>query len=182
MNLTDQAKPIDGGVADLLHVLTPKQREVLDLLIKFKTSKEISRILAISPHTVDQRVDAAKSKLGASSRNDLALRYRELIGDDAPIYERTTYDESHIASASETPQNHLNAEIEALASNLVFDMAGAAVSTREERDYRVVPELFDGQWGTIARLVTILAVTILLCIAFLGGLTILIQTSRLLEG
>ena len=33
--------------------LTAKQREVLDLLIEHKTSKEIARELGISPHTVD---------------------------------------------------------------------------------------------------------------------------------
>lgn len=41
--------------------LTAKQREVLDLLIQHMTSKEISRQLGISPHTVDQRIMLARA-------------------------------------------------------------------------------------------------------------------------
>lgn len=43
-----------------LQGLTRKQRQVLDLLIEHKTSKEIARRLSISPHTVDQRTQFAK--------------------------------------------------------------------------------------------------------------------------
>jgi hypothetical protein len=46
-------------------------------------------------------------------------------------------------------------------------------------EVRVVPELFDGRWGTLARLVTILAITILISVAFLGGLAIFVQVSSL---
>lgn len=49
---SDGSAPESAG-ADLLDQLTAKQREVLDLLIEHKTSKEISRQLGISPHTVD---------------------------------------------------------------------------------------------------------------------------------
>src|SRR6478752_3465006 len=55
----------------MLAGLTAKQREVLDLLIEHKTSKEIARELGISPHTVDQRIQFAKEKLGASSRSEV---------------------------------------------------------------------------------------------------------------
>ena len=59
--------------------LTEKQRQVLDLLIDHKTSKEIARELRISPHTVDQRIQFAKDKLGARSRSDVAVIYRRLL-------------------------------------------------------------------------------------------------------
>ncbi len=59
--------------------LTAKQRQVLDLLIEHKTSKEIARQLGISPHTVDQRIQFAKEKLGAASRNEAAAAYRNLV-------------------------------------------------------------------------------------------------------
>src|SRR5687767_15718396 len=68
----------EGGAAGLAG-LTDKQREVLDLLIEHKTSKEIARTLGISPHTVDQRIFFAKEKLGAASRNEAAAAYRRLI-------------------------------------------------------------------------------------------------------
>jgi hypothetical protein len=52
---------------------------VLDLLIEHKTSKEIARELGISPHTVDQRIQFAKEKLGANSRSEVAQLYRQLV-------------------------------------------------------------------------------------------------------
>lgn len=58
--------------------LTERQRQVLDLIIDYKTSKEIARILGISHHTVDQHVDTCKSKLGAANRKELARIYKDL--------------------------------------------------------------------------------------------------------
>src|SRR5262245_49126162 len=79
--------------------LTDKQREVLDLLLEHKTSKEIARLLRISPHTVDQRIQFAKDKLGANSRSEAAVAYRRLL----ETYERTTYDDSGIAPGAAEP-------------------------------------------------------------------------------
>jgi hypothetical protein len=64
----------------------------LDLLIQHKTSKEISRLLGISPHTVDQRILLARGKLGVATRNEVAQAYRRL----KTIYEQPVYDFSHI--------------------------------------------------------------------------------------
>ncbi len=80
----------------MLAGLTPKQREVLDLLIEHKTSKEIGRELGISPHTVDQRIQFAKEKLGASSRSEVAQLYRRLV----EICGQLTYQDSRIAAAA----------------------------------------------------------------------------------
>lgn len=44
----------------LLDELTDKQKEVLDLLVLRKTSRQIARELGNSPHTVDQRITAAR--------------------------------------------------------------------------------------------------------------------------
>lgn len=68
--------------------LTEKQRACLDLLIEHKTSKEIARLLDISKHTVDQRLNAARDTLGAQDRNEAAFLYRQL----KQIYDRMTYD------------------------------------------------------------------------------------------
>ena len=56
--------------------LTEKQRACLDLLIEHKTSKEIARLLDISKHTVDQRLNLARDTLGAQDRNESAFIYR----------------------------------------------------------------------------------------------------------
>lgn len=52
--------------------LTDGQKACLRLVDDHHTSKEIARILGISPFTVDQRLDAARRKLNAQSRKDAA--------------------------------------------------------------------------------------------------------------
>src|SRR5690606_11226820 len=90
----------------MLAGLTPKQREVLDLLIEHKTSKEIGRELGISPHTVDQRIQFAKEKLGASSRSEVAQLYRRLV----EICGQLTYEDSGIAAAAAEADNAARAQ------------------------------------------------------------------------
>jgi DNA-binding CsgD family transcriptional regulator len=173
--------------SERLATLTQKQRDVLDLLIQFKTSKEISRILHISPHTVDQRVEAAKTKLGASSRAELALIYRALLGPVPPgeasqpaadISERLTYEESHVAEPDVSVQFRSRVGPAIVPPNDP-EPGNWVVPDNDEDEIRVVPELFDGRWGTFARLVAILAITVLICVAFLGGLAIFVQVSSL---
>jgi DNA-binding CsgD family transcriptional regulator len=52
--------------------LTDGQKACLRLVDDHHTSKEIARMLGISPFTVDQRLDAARRKLNAPSRKDAA--------------------------------------------------------------------------------------------------------------
>ena len=68
-----------GEAQGVLTSLTKKQREVLDLVLQHKSSKEIARTLQISPHTVDQRIVSARQKLGAASRGELARAYSHLL-------------------------------------------------------------------------------------------------------
>lgn len=68
--------------------LTAKQRACLDLLLERKTSKQIGRELGISKYTVDQRITAARQALGASDRDDTAMRYARL----RKICDRIAYD------------------------------------------------------------------------------------------
>ncbi len=60
--------------------LTEKQRDVLNLLVQHKSSKEIARTLGISPYTVDQRIGAARRKFGVSRRGEVARTYGQLCG------------------------------------------------------------------------------------------------------
>lgn len=72
--------------------LTEKQRDCLDLLLERKTSKQIARQLGIAKPTVDQRITAARTILGAIDRDDTARRYARL----KQIYDRIIYDPVHI--------------------------------------------------------------------------------------
>lgn len=58
--------------------LSAKQREVLDLVLEHKSNKEIARLLGISPSAVDQRLAAARLRLGTSRRGDTARAYARL--------------------------------------------------------------------------------------------------------
>ena len=50
--------------------LTPRETEVLDLIVRGATNAEIARTLVISPKTVDHHVSAVLGKLGVGSRRE----------------------------------------------------------------------------------------------------------------
>lgn len=165
----------DPNAQALFADLTDKQREVLDLLLQHKTSKEIARRLDISPHTVDQRIQFAKQKLGASSRSEVAVAYRRLL----ELCGRTTYGESGIAAATLATDG-------GRGSGAAF--AKPPIRTRlfatpdEAVDYLVVQGMFDGRYGTLMRLGAIIAIAVLLTLLVLGALATLSQLSVLFAG
>ena len=50
------------------NILTPREKEVFDLLVLNKTTKEISLILKISEKTVRNHISNAMQKLGVKGR------------------------------------------------------------------------------------------------------------------
>jgi DNA-binding CsgD family transcriptional regulator len=157
--------------------LTDKQREVLDLLLEHKTSKEIARLLRISPHTVDQRIQFAKDKLGASSRSEAAVAYRRLL----ETYERTTYDDSGIAPGAARP-DIARRDRAPIAEPKSPQWTRPEAVRVAEADYQVVQGIFDGPHGTLVRLGTIGVLAVLITLLVLGGLATLAQLSQLLRG
>jgi NarL family two-component system response regulator LiaR len=74
---------LDSGAAQMLvqaaqqppplgHDLTPREREVLALLVEGKTNKQIAMRLSLSPGTVRIYVSEILSKLGVSNRTEAA--------------------------------------------------------------------------------------------------------------
>jgi DNA-binding CsgD family transcriptional regulator len=59
-----------GGAADLVEPLTPREREVLDLLVQGLTNRLIGERLGISEHTAKFHVNAILGKLGVESRTE----------------------------------------------------------------------------------------------------------------
>jgi len=51
-----------------------------------------------------------------------------------------------------------------------------------ELDFRVVPEWFDGRYGTLVRMSAIIAIAVFLVILVLGGLAIFSQLSEMMAG
>ena len=169
------AEYAEGGAGELAG-LTEKQRDVLDLLIEHKTSKEIARALGISPHTVDQRIFFAKEKLGAASRNEAAAAYRRLMA----ISGRTTYEDSHIAEFAAASQTSARLVAGQALAPRRRESPQPESSTPPELDFRVVPEWFDGRYGTLVRVGAIIAIAVCLVIVVLGGLTIFSTLSEMM--
>lgn len=157
--------------------LTAKQREVLNLLIQHKTSKEISRLLGISPHTVDQRIMLARGKLGVSSRSEVAQAYRRLL----ETYEQPVYQESHVAAVPVFRQFEGQEDMVALADGPAGSGSFGQGGSLGQPYYHVLPEMFDGPNGTLLRLGLIVAITVFMIIAILGGLTMYAQLATIVD-
>lgn len=155
--------------------LTDKQRQVLDLLIEHKTSKEIARCLGISPHTVDQRIQFAKDKLGARTRSEVALAYRRMLETCGQMtYENSGIaDEDEMADQASGPQGSL--PVPSLRQRF-----RSRPFNGPEADFQVVPEPFDGRYGTLVRLGSIFAIALFLVLVVLGGLAMFNQLSLLM--
>lgn len=147
--------------------LTEKQCSVLDLLIDHKTSKEIARELGISPHTVDQRISLARGKLGVSSRNELAARYRAM---------REASGEAPRDNSTDRAGRH-NDGSEAFAAP---GREKLLCPTASSRDYKVVPRVFEGDSGWLWRLGAIVAISLLLITAILVLLAVFGQINQIL--
>lgn len=64
--------------------LSPREREVLGLIVAGLTNKEIGRALALSPRTVETHRANLFDKLGTPSLAQLILRYAALVEAAAP--------------------------------------------------------------------------------------------------
>ncbi|WP_202619151.1 AAA family ATPase [Ornithinimicrobium cavernae] len=67
-------RPWRGGRRGYGDRLSPRELEVVRLVVAGKTNREIGRILSKSPATVEQQVRSAMRKLSAPSRTALAVR------------------------------------------------------------------------------------------------------------
>ena len=65
--------------ASLQPALTPRQFEVLGVLAKGNSNKQIAQILAISDSTVSMHLNAAFHALGVHDRTSAAMAYRKMV-------------------------------------------------------------------------------------------------------
>src|SRR5437660_4701189 len=63
-----------GTLEPPVEALTPREREVLELIAQGLSNKLIARALSISEHTVKFHISSISAKLGASSRTDAVRR------------------------------------------------------------------------------------------------------------
>jgi hypothetical protein len=142
---------------------------VLDLLIQHKTSKEIARELGISPHTVDQRIQFAREKLGVQTRSEAAVAYRRLLETCG----QATYEDSGVADAAPVADDPFQAGVPARGPSPRTSMTTGL-------DHSVGRELFEGRHGTLFRLGAIVAIAALLVLLVLAALATFSQLSQLM--
>ena len=172
-------------VTNTLDGLTEKQRAVLDLLLQHKTSKEISRLLGISPHTVDQRILLARAKLNVANRADVANEYRRLLS----LYEQTIYPSSYLAApgfdTDRQPREDVGDRgVESIAPQSDWPMPQGTADREQalvQSYHHVLPEMFDGPYGTLLRLGYIAVIAVILIMVVLGGLSMFAQLSSLVD-
>jgi len=185
-------------VVDPFQGLTAKQCQVLDLLIEHRTSKEISRMLGISPHTVDQRIMLARAKLHVATRGEVAQAYRRLLAEKhtsptSELYHRSVYGSPDLAAFEEARHDGRQEESDSAflgGHRVVTERTGTAPSTMAQSGsgdpspsyYHVLPEAFYGRVGTLMRLGAIAMITVFLTLIILGGLAIYSELSHLLDG
>ena len=145
--------------------ITQRQREVMDRVLIHRTSKEIARDLGIHPSTVDQRINAVRSKLQATDRGDAARLYAQLL----KICGQTTYEFPHIDS-SEADEEY---SVSGLPDDPYFTLndAHAFVPKWDEQDGR--PDFLkeiDDKAGKPGRIFLIFVIAISLLVLLLVGL------------
>ena len=67
---------VDGGAASAS--LTSREREVLDMITRGATNREIAAALHLSPHTIHEHTSSLYRKLGARNRADAVQRAHRL--------------------------------------------------------------------------------------------------------
>ncbi len=147
--------------------LTTKQREVLDLLLDNRTSKEIARVLGISESAVNQRIEPLRQKAGGLSRAQLARAYRATLQTEP--YKRFTGQNFHLSQPG-VPASETGEEPTTSPSQAAFPAASEHAGTAGDRpEPRVVPEVLDGADAVRNRLLYSLKVAgLILAVLVLG--------------
>ncbi len=75
-----QPSPAHRDHAELLHLLTPREREVAALIARGQGAKQIGAALGISTHTARHHTEGVFSKLGVSNRASVAALFATAMG------------------------------------------------------------------------------------------------------
>lgn len=174
--------PLTDDQRAMLNKVTPKQREVLRLALVRKSSKEIARELGIVARSVDQRLDAARITLDATSRFEAARKFYDLICTS----ERLTSDpfilgESGGDRRSEAGEQSLYVFGDALQFSARPVWEGAA-ATIPDTWRRFVPGLPSAASGSRDRIMWIVIGAVAILALVLVGLAVAESLERLVGG
>lgn len=159
----------DDAADNALQQLSAKQREVLDLVLDRRTNKEIARVLGISVSGVEQRLQAARQRLGAHSRADAARTYERLLTTcGLSTRGKFQFPERQCAAPSEE-RDTADEVVFSLEDSARFDWA---VPWASDRGSGRVLEMLDAKFGVAGRLLAIAAMTLSIAIVALIVLAI----------
>jgi DNA-binding CsgD family transcriptional regulator len=98
------SNPVHGDPDNYISLLSVAQIETLRHVYEHKNSKQIARLMNVSPHTVDERVRRSLKKLNASSRIE-AARILAVNGvfDHVTPYQPLTYQLIDLGDAPAAP-------------------------------------------------------------------------------
>lgn len=118
---------------DAVMLLTEGQRDCLRLVFNHMKSKDIARVLDVSPHTVDMRLRTAMKTLGVTSRIEAArlLVQAESGGETTPdLYQPLIYQAPDVAEAADLATMHSPAldDTEALTGSMISSLSGENVA------------------------------------------------------
>jgi DNA-binding CsgD family transcriptional regulator len=87
--------------------LTPREREILRLIAQHRQSKEIARLLSLSPKTVEMHVLSARRRLAGLNRRDAALAFIAWETDPGNDYRKQS---AELATAQLEGSSRFNSE------------------------------------------------------------------------
>lgn len=108
-------------------------------------------------------------------RGEVASEYRRL----KTLYEGATYQFSYIAKNAYLADSQLGMETDAPVTAHPPEETTDGPQGHPVLDYRVGSELFEGRWGTLARLMAILVIALFLVFLVLGGVSMFVSLSHL---
>jgi DNA-binding CsgD family transcriptional regulator len=92
------SRSVQGDPDNYLSLLSAAQIETLRHVFEHKNSKEIARLMNVSPHTVDERVRRALKKLNVSNRVEAAtILARNGVFEDVTPYQPLTYQSLYLS-------------------------------------------------------------------------------------
>lgn len=142
--------------------LSPGQIEVMEYVAQLHTSKQIARILGVSPSAVDQRIKAAIQKLGASDRHAGARLFNEII----TACERTPCASTQVDQGGERSQlfgQEFPQGPHFSLNDSYFDPTDANVDTEQ-----TLLEILDSRLGITGRVLAIIGLAMLVAFTALA--------------
>ncbi len=158
----------------LLDDLSPKQLEVLELLCRHLTTKEIAHALALAPNTIDQRIGAIRDKWGTTNRKETLRLYQSAVeACEKPTYELSSVD-GLILAGHEHPKD-LGDHPSAISDRLPIPSDAFNEPHREFALHGL-----DVRLGQPGRALMVFVTAMLIALTIVAALTIMEALSRML--